>query len=315
MTRFCALTSALWLVAAPAFAQEAGPRVFEVLPVVPPGTPLPEPEPQDCGDALCERLAEQLAQGCGGAGDVPYADTIFLRRGIDPGIGPELTRAITLALASNDPATARRLIGPFLAAEPAAERYTAGLYLALVQVQAGAGLGEAEDAIGAMRDAAPEAGVPPSDLHFLEALRALEEGDARAARSRLAEAIAAEPRFFNALALALRLDMDHAAAVGRQGASLCEAAYAGLLDRASQMLSLEPCARQAAHLDIYLSRDLANPADSAPYQAVKVYVALLSRRPAIAAAARDRFAAIDGPRCTARIAALLDQLIASTEEP
>lgn len=314
MTRFCALTSALVLAALPALAGEVGPRVLPFLPVVPSGTARADPAPEACGDALCERLAEQLARGCGRAGDVPYADTVFLRRGLDPGLEPALARAIALAVASNDPAMAGDLLAPFLGAGPPAARYAAGLYLALVHVQSGAGTGGAGAGFAAMEAAAAEGlDFPASDLDFLAALRALDAGDARAARARLEAAIAAEPRFFNALALAIRLDMEHARGVERQGPSLCEAAYGALLDHASLMLSLDPCPRQAAHLDLYLARGLAVPEASGPYLAAKVMVALVARRGDAAREARARFAALGAAQCGARVGALLDGLIETAE--
>lgn len=312
MTRFSAPTSAALLLASAlaAAAGDAGPRLLRFLPVVPAGTAQPDAEPPACADQVCERLSEQLARGCGRAGDVPYADTIFLRRGIDPGFPASLERAIALALASNDPAIADDILRPFLNEGAAAARYAAGLYLALVHAQAGAG--PSEPALAAMRGATEEGlPFPASDLDFLEALRLIDAGDSRAARARLEGAIAEEPRFFNALALALRLDMANAAFAGRQGPSLCEAAYGELFDHASLMMALDPCAKQAAHLDLYLSRDLPDPTGSAPYQAVKVYVALVSRRPDLARAARDRFASRPEVQCGTRVTGLLEQLIAA----
>ncbi len=308
---FPLLLTTLLLTASPSAAQDPLP----FLRFAPPGAPVEEAEPPPCEGELCQRLNRQLEQGCGRTADLPYADTIWLRQNTTPDLPPEAVRAITLALAGNDPALAAELLTPHLAAEEAETRYAAGLYLALIHAEAGASLATpaAQSALGAMDGAAEATGLPPSDLHFLRALAALERGDTRRAADLAASAVAAEPRFFNALALAIRLAIDAAAIDGRRGASLCTAAYLRLMDYASLVMDLDPCAYQGAHLDIYLSRRIATPADSAPYQAVKVYLALIARRPDIATAARDRVATAEGPVCKADVLALLDELIRTAE--
>lgn len=254
---------------------------------------------------------QQLQQGCVAADDVPYADTILLRQELDVDLDPAFHRSLMLAIAASDPDLAYEFLLPALRNGDPVQRYVAGLYLALAQQQAGRGVlgAVAQDALAAMRRAAAEIPFPASDLAFFEALSGLEQGKLEHAGRLLENAIQLEPRFFNALALAMLVQMAHATRVERQGDSLCREAYQTLLESASKMMQLQPCAQQAAHLDLFLRRELPIPETSAPYNAVRVYVAMLSRRVDIAELALARFASIEGPRCTRDVTRDLVQLI------
>ncbi|MEM8827273.1 MAG: hypothetical protein AAGD40_10200 [Pseudomonadota bacterium] len=297
--------------------ETARPSFLSLFPVVPEGRERKRQERPACDHALCGRLKRQIEAGCSAATDLPYADTVFLRRALEPAIPDTLAQALVLANMASDPAFASTALTPFLAAEDPVSRYVAALTLVLAHHQNGLPLdGPAlEPAFRAMEEAEPALSFPASDRHFAEGLRWLDRGNEERALTALEQAIDREPRFFNALALALKLQLQATIGAERAGPSLCRVAYDKLLGLASGIMDIEPCAQQAAHLDIFLRRDLADPARTPAYRAVEVYVALISRRRDVAVEATDAFSTLSGPRCSADVGALLRQLLAETEAP
>lgn len=298
-------------VALAAAAPDAG--AGGLLQVVPPGD-VPETAPPPC--AHCAVLQGQLRQGCAPPPDAPYADVIYLRRALEPDLPDDLRRAIAEVRAIGDPGHAARRLGPYLLAGEPGARYAAGLFLGLTLYQSGAPLNSPDGraALRAMTRAAPRLDMPASDLAFLEALAALEEGRTTAAIAAAERAVRAEPRFFAAIALALRLHIDRAGRVEGSGRALCRAAYDRILSLTAAYFDLGPCPQQAAHMETFLARGQTAPERTPALQAVKVYLAMIARRPDLARRAAARYAALDGPACRAEIAAQLRALVPDQPE-
>lgn len=276
--------------------------------VVPPGQPRPNEDPP-C--QFCGKLDQQLRQGCARPADAPYADVIYLRQSIDPALPEALRRAIAAARASGDPDQAAQLLTPYLTKGQPRARYAAGLFLALSIYQSGRALASrpGRAAIAAMQNAVPSLQIPPSDLDFIQALAAMELGRDTAALAAAERAVLAEPRFFAAIALALRLHIDRAQRIESRGRALCRQAYDKILTLTVAYFDLGPCPQQAAHMETYLSRGHADPDRVAALQAIRVYLALISRRDDLARRATERFENLDGPACRSGVAGQLRALL------
>lgn len=278
---------------APAQADASGPLLL----VAPPGQVAQDGARQTC--RLCRTLDQQIRQGCARPADVPYADVIYLRRGINPPVSDTLRQAIAQAQAGGDPDFAARVLTPHLSASLPEARYAAGVFLALSLTQAGRPLmsrvGRA--ALTAMRSAAPSLEMPASDLAYFQALLALEKGRKTAALAAAKRALIAEPRFFAAIVLALELQIDRAVRVEGQGLGLCRQVYDAILTLTAAAVDLAPCAQHAAHLESYLSRGQSRPDLVSAIWAIKVYLARIARRDQLARHAAQRFEAIEGPLC------------------
>ena len=251
-----------------------------------PCVPQPPLEEPACGDT-CRQLEKQIAQGCTTAQDAPYADTIFLRRGITIEASDEVRARLSIAALAETPATAVEIVSDLLDDDRDMVRYAAGLQVALSAQRSGMIMSSAATrALDVMRSA-DTLSFPTSDLLFFQALRAETAGDVRAAIALAAEAGAIEPRFFNAHAVALRLRLlsEEPLTNGRSSNSsqICRQEFEGLLHSLSHIAELEPCPRIAAHLETYLARQLPDPASSPGYTAAQVYLAVLSRRRDLAA--------------------------------
>ncbi|WP_323768892.1 hypothetical protein [Antarctobacter sp.] len=313
MIRGAALAGVL-LAAAPLAAQQC--PVFRVAPCIP--LPPVQPAEPSCS-GLCQGLSDQMQRGCSSGPDQPYADTIFLRR---PGllVGTETDRqALALAALAETLDGAAPLAAPLLDSPDPGLRYAAGLQIALTALRAGQmadpRFTEALDHMAAVEDP----GVPRSDLLFLQAMLAEAEGREHDALSLARTAALAEPRFFNALALNLRLTLaqgDHLrGAAGRHSsAEACESQFTDLLTALSQIADLEPCPRVAAHLELYLSRSLRAPDRAPGMQAVQVYLAVLSRRKTLAEGALAAFKDPPAPICADSVALELQGLLQLLEE-
>jgi hypothetical protein len=273
----------------------------------------PPPPPPPC--ERCRKLVESLERGCAVGATVPYADTVLLRRRLDPLDDPEARMAVALAVASSDIDWAERELGPFIDADSAVTRYVAALHLALVAQRAGRLDDPAmERALRTMREAAPSVDFPVSDIAFFDALRAERLGDDEAALAHALDAAATEPQFFNALALALLIQVKRTTSEERRSRNACGAAYDTLLDILSRIADIEPCKRFAAHVEQLIAREFTQPRDVAAFSAAQTYLALISRRPEMAAGSAARFAATSGPVCRADVAYELDQLLESAEQ-
>ena len=260
--------------------------------------PVPPPPQPSCGDA-CQRLAEQLERGCSATEDAPYADTIFLRRGLDISL-PEPARArLALAALAETPAGAEATLGPLLSDTDPVTRYAAAVHLALAASRThalGGPAGERARQIFGGIEALP---FPKSDALFFEALWHLDGGKPDAARAAALEAAAAEPRFFNAHALVLRILMRTGTAVPGYGADrvTCRKEFSLLIGALSAIADLQPCPRIAAHLEQFLARQLRAPDQAPGFAAAQVYLAVLGRQPELARRALGRVAQQDGLSC------------------
>lgn len=288
-------------------AQSCAPVRFVPCIILPP----PEAQPPDCG-ALCERLKDQLDRECVGGADAPYADTVFLRRGITLAADQQVKTALALATLAETPDGAEPILTPYYGHEDPAIRYAAGLHMALNAVRAGQIADPRFDqAIEVMAQAEP---VPflRSDLDFMRALQAEARGDLAAAWELTHRASQTEPRFFNALALEIRLLLAqgvHLRGPASGGDAVCLAEYRAFLAALSGIADLEPCPRVAAHLEMYLSRGLRAP-DAAPgMQAAQVYLAVLSRREDLAQRALQAFQTAPRPVCAGPVVRELQGLM------
>ncbi|SNS42051.1 hypothetical protein [Antarctobacter heliothermus] len=313
MIRGAALV-ALLLGAAPAEAQQC--PVFRVAPCI----PIPPVQPQDPScSGLCEDLSEQMQRGCSAGPDQPYADTVYLRRsGLLVGTEAD-RRVLALAALAETLDGVAPLTAPLMDSDDPGVRYAAGLQVALTALRAGQiadpRFAEALEIMAAVEDP----GVPRSDLLFLQATLAEAEGRDKDALALARAAAVAEPRFFNALALHVRLTLEQGehlrgSASRFAGAEACSAEFTHLLTALARIADLEPCPRVAAHLELYLSRALRAP-DSAPgMQAVQVYLAVLSRRASLAQGALDAFLNPPVPVCAGSVAGELDDLLRLLDE-
>lgn len=294
----------------PPLAQQC--PAFRVAPCVP--VAVVQPEDPGCG-GLCEPLRDQLERGCAAGADQPYADTVFLRR---PGTafgGDEVRSALALAALAETPEGVASIVAPLMTAEDPRLRYAGALHLALAAVRAGqAGDARMAEALEVMAAAETPDDLPRSDLAFLRALRAEAEGRPAEALVLAQEAVAIEPRFFNALALELRLSLaqgDHlrGAADPFSRPETCREEFRRMLTALARIADLEPCPRVAAHLELYLSRQLRVPEAAPGLRAAQVYLGVLSRRGDLARGALDGFLRPPRPVCAPEVAAELEGLL------
>lgn len=273
--------------------------------------PVPPPRQPSCGDA-CKSLAEQLERGCSDTEDAPYADTIFLRRGLDLSLPQPARARLALAALAETPAGAEATLGPLLSDTDPVTRYAAAVHLALAASRTdtlGGPAGERARRIFTGIEALP---FPKSDALFFEALWHLDRGKPDAAREAALEAAAVEPRFFNAHALVLRILMRGGTAVPGYGAdrATCREEFSLLIGALAAIADLEPCPRVAAHLEQFLARQLRAPDQAPGFAAAQVYLAMLGRRPELARRALGRVAQQDGLSCRAAVLPELQSFLA-----
>ena len=308
------LLAVLALLAGGAEAQQC--PAFRVIPCVP--LPVQPPEAPGCG-ALCQPLREQLERGCRAGPDQPYADTVFLRR---PGavVGDDgVRRVLALTALAETLDGVQPIAAPLMTAGDPVVRYAAALQVALAAVRAGQIADPRFAEALAVMEEAETPDLVRSDLPFLRALQAEAEGRGAEALILAQEAAQIEPRFFNALALELRLALaqgDHlrgaAGAFARPEA--CRAQYRHLLAALARIADLEPCPRVAAHLELYLSRQVRAPETAPGLQAAQVYLGVLSRRGDLARAALEAFLQPPRPVCAPEVAADLEGLLSLLDE-
>ncbi len=270
------------------------------------------PQPQCSG--VCEELSKQLERGCTAGTDQPYADTVFLRReGIAFG-SAEMRRDMALAALAESLDGVMPLTAPLHGDPDARVRYAAALQTALTAVRAGQ-IGDPRFAEAlAVMEAAEFDDFPRSDLLFMKALQAEAANDLRQARAFAHSAAVLEPRFFNALALELRLTLLQGShlrgAAGRFDApETCTAEFRQLLASLARIADLEPCPRVAAHLELYLSRQLRVPDQAPGLRAARVYLGVLSRREGMARGGLEAFLQPPQPICAGPVAAELQDLL------
>lgn len=297
------------MLAAPLARAQECPS-FRVVPCVLVRTPPPQPQ---CAGA-CAALDQQLQRGCTAGPDQPYADTILLRRTNLWFGDEEMRRRLALAALAESLDGVSPLTAPLLEDSDPRIRYAAALQVALTAVRAGqisdARFTEALDVM----EAAEFEDFPRSDLVFMKALQAEAAGHLSAARDLARAAAELEPRFFNALALELRLTLSESAhlrgAAGRfETPQACTDEFTRLLAALARISDLEPCPRVAAHLELYLSRQLRVPDRAPGLRAARVYLGVLSRREAMARGALDAFLQPPQPVCASAVATELQELL------
>lgn len=238
---------------------------------------------------LCGALREQLERGCSRSSRniQPYGDTILVRRNISLPISGDQRRRLAAATMSQDRETALELTEP-LRADPSPElRYLANMTVVYVLLRVGMrnDRAMAEKLLEVMAGDAPSVSFSTADLHFLRAMIALFAGQTDRANEALEQAIGLEPTFFNALALSTRLRIEAITRREHEGESSCANNYRNLFDTLRLIMDLDPCPLQAAHLEIFIARELRDPKANAAYQAARVYLATIARRPDNAASA------------------------------
>lgn len=271
----------------------------------------PRPQPPDPACPLCDIIERQMDQGCGPQHDQPFADVHELRHPGQLALPADIHAALSRARATQDPASAARRLAPLYAHPEADIRYVAAITVAMMHLQAGIIADDrAATALAVASEAAraPGLGIPASDLAFLQARRARERGDDDAARTHLAEALQLEPRYFNALVLALELALERAILVGQQSRALCESAYLDFMAALVAIMDLSPCRFHAAHLDVHLSRRFVQPDALPAVQMARVYLGLLAERPSAASAALARFGEAQLP-CRQRLMPELERML------
>ncbi|MGP6086012.1 hypothetical protein [Antarctobacter jejuensis] len=270
------------------------------------------PQPQCSG--VCEELSKQLERGCTVGTDQPYADTVFLRReGVHFG-SEDMRRDLALAALAETLDGVTPLTVPLYGDPDPRARYAAALQTALTAVRAGQ-IGDPRFAEAiTMMEAAEFDNFPRSDLLFMKALQAEAANKLAEARAFAHAAADLEPRFFNALALELRLTLLQGAhlrgAAGRfDNPETCAAEFRQLLSTLARIADLEPCPRVAAHLEMYLSRQLRVPDQAPGLRAARVYLGVLSRRESMAQSALEAFVQSPQPICAGPVVAELRDLL------
>jgi hypothetical protein len=117
---------------------------------------------------------------------------------------------------------------------------------------------------------------PVSDLEFLNAQLALEDGARGAALEHLARALYLEPRFFNAAVLAASI---RTASLGRHmnmPTAKCIREYKKLIQDLVTLLRFEPCPRMAVHVETYLSRQFESPSQIASLAVARIYLSIIA---------------------------------------
>ncbi len=262
---------------------------------------------------ICETAERQRAAGCARPAGQPYADLIYLRRpGVASDLPPGVLDALARSRAGQDMVQADRLLLPLTTGADPAIRYAALANLLMLRAQSGGRLDDSEadrlfeslDVAAALLEHSSgdgQGGMTTSDADFLHALKRLAAGEETAALDRLDRALVKEPGYFNALALALRLNIARAGRRARRSRALCQDAFDRLLGAAAALVDLEPCPTQAAHTAIYLARTLARPESNPAYLAVETYLAVVAKAPAAAEQALRRFFAAEAPACGRRV--------------
>lgn len=275
-----------------------------------------EPQQGGCAGALCKKLQSQISAGCSGERGIPYADTIFLRQSISTAGFEDIAKDVALAMLAQDSETAHGLLEPHFAHEMADIRYAGALHLLLSIYHTSGSLTTqaARHALQVMETAAPQTTFPPSDFYFFDALSSHRRGDNDHAQRQLSTALDLEPDYFNAHALLVKLRLEQATKANRFGPSRCTKSYQGLFVAAANVMDLDPCPMQAAHLEIYLSRRIANPTASLPLQSLRVYLSLLAKRTDIAQQARA-LAGQASASCQRYITAELAELFEAVDDP
>lgn len=297
--RAIAVAAALLASGRPAGAQQACerlPRAFAPGPTL--LTPLrctpDRPPPPRSFSAFVAKLKEQIARGCeaGQAAGGAYGDSVFARHAPPDTYSADTRRRLMAATMAADPDAAFDITASLRTGDDPSARY-AGNIVAGYAILRGRGadsfsrLGGIVAALDADRE---QSGMPSvADIPFLRANDMLERGDRRGADRELEAAIAIEPIFFNALALAVKLQLSAAIEASSAGHEICVDSHKELMRRMQRIVDLAPCMSLAAHLEAFLARGVKADSVSGSYNVVQIYLALISRRDAFATVLSNRF--------------------------
>jgi hypothetical protein len=246
--------------------------------------PCPPPPPVWSGHEceFCDQLREQVLRGCSAPPEdySPYADSLFARYPLADRFSEDARRRIMAATLAQDPGIAQEITAPLRTSAEPAERYAGNLVAAYALLRSDhpdrtAGMARYLTAMTADRDAAD---LPTADLSYMRAIIALDSGRTVDADAALEEALAAEPKFFGALALSTQLQLAAALRASHADVKVCTAEFRVLMARMQRVMNLSPCLTQAAHLEVFLSRELHDAHGQAAFNVVQAYLALVSRR-------------------------------------
>jgi hypothetical protein len=266
------------------------------------------------------RAVAQLQLGCdpsalAEAGRNPFAETVLGRTAPAVLIEAEARRALTAAMLSHDYAYAFDRAAALRAAADPSLRYLGWLLPAYVLAKAQpAGWADTlADLLPRLREAATSARLSTADLHYLAAVAAVAQGRAADARPAVDAALAEEPVFFNAMVLGLGLRLAAMAAEVRTH-TRCERAFAELFDDLVDLVGLTRCPLQASQTELYLRRQLPDPARNAAFLAAQVYLGIIARRAEHAEAALQRFDALPALACKVVVSGQLHRLLERGQE-
>lgn len=302
----------------PISAQSSGERGLMPLAGAPIVPPFEEKETREtgCQSEACKRLKLQIQRGCRKAEDVPYADTIFLRRGVDLTLLPEERRTLSLARLAQAPDVAENLLAGLLLSEIADIRYAAALHLVLSVQSTQGNLAHpaAERGLKLMEADAGNISYPASDYFVLAATRENAKGNARRAMALLEQAVDVDRRSYPALLALLTQQMDKARRQQSQGGTLCRTAFEDVFRTLGLLMDLEPCRSQAAHTGVFLARDLIRPDRDAPYLAALAYLSTLSSRPVATRQVLENLAAVPRMQCRAFLIGQIEEFAGLSEQ-
>jgi len=164
-----------------------------------------------------------------------------------------------------------------------------------------------------MRNDAAALPYPSADIDFLSAHVALADGSPGKALAALDGALAKEPAFFAAAALAVRIATSEIDG-RRHVPAACRDGYSRLFEYLARLLDVRPCPRLAVHVENYLLSHLADPSQSPAFVSAQVYLALLARRADAARARLDALKALPRFSCQAEVAAELEETLGVAAE-
>lgn len=297
----CFALIGLCLLLSPAGAQQTSADAeipMASIPIVPPFEET-EQRPPPCTSEACRRLQVQIQRGCRKGNDVPYADTIFLRRGVDLPLSLEERRSLSLARLAQDPQVAETLLEPLLQSDLPDVRYAAALHLMLAVQSTQDNLAHTAVArsMKLMAAEAENISYPASDYLVLAAALEESKGNEREAIALLELAVDVDRRSYPALLALLTLHMEKARRNQTQGRTICRNAFNDVFSTLGQLLDLEPCRSQAAHTGVLLAREVSRPDQDAPYLAALAYLSTLSRRPDATIAVLENLATVPRLQC------------------
>jgi tetratricopeptide (TPR) repeat protein len=284
--------------------------------IVPPDFQKPPAPPP----TFVKAVAVQLEKGCspGTAENAPFADLAPLRGTQNSNNLAETDKKRLIAATfSQDPETAKEILSPMLDSGSTEVRFIAASTLALLiarNIKLQKYFKLFDRMLETMEAAVPANDRLMSDLFYFKGLKHHAQGQRRMALIAFDEAIRLDPYYFNALAHAIRLQLAETSENRRRGNTLCRKAYDKLLNYAVQLMDINPCPLQSAHISIWLHRQYVVPNQIPAINALDVYIATLARRPRAAEAALAAFKEKAENVCERYIAEQLAQVVALLDD-